>query len=160
MLKEIRNNLVTKHADLAMLRLSDDAERNNQLWQELEQVKIQGWLKNIGVTNANGDTLAAILKAPKIKPSVIHLDYEDGSLIKLARENKMQVELSVAGNIDALAEIAGHYGTSTMELVLRYFAQKRIVPIVQVDDIVENLQTDFTIAPEDMETIGQLFAGK
>lgn len=159
-LKEIRNNLVAKHADLAMLRLSDDAERNNQLWQELEQVKIQGWLKNIGVTNANGDTLAVILKAPKIKPSVIHLDYEDGSLIKLARENKMQVELSVAGNIDALAEIAGHYGTSTMELVLRYFAQKRIVPIVQVDDIVENPQTDFTIAPEDMETIGQLFAGK
>ncbi|MGN8971729.1 aldo/keto reductase [Lactobacillus amylovorus] len=159
-LKEIRNNLVAKHADLAMLRLSDDAERNNQLWQELEQVKIQGWLKNIGVTNANGDTLAAILKSPKIKPSVINLDYEDGSLIKLARENKMQVELSIAGDIDALAEIAGHYGTSTMELVLRYFAQKRIVPIVQADDIVENPQTDFTIAPEDMGTIGQLFAGK
>lgn len=159
-LKEIRKALVAKHADLAMLCLSDDAERNSQLWKELEQVKIQGWLKNIGVANADNDTLSAILKSAKIKPSVIQMDYENPALIDLARKNNIQVEVLATGDIDALAEIASHYGTSTLELVLRYFAQKKIVPIVQVEDIVDNPQTGFTIAADDMATIGQLFAGK
>lgn len=159
-LKEIRKALVAKHTDLAMLCLSDDTERNSQLWKELEQVKVQGWLKNIGVTNANNDTLSAILNSAKIMPSVIQMNYENSSLINLARKNNMQIEVVVDGDIAALAEIAAHYGASTLELVLRYFAQKKIVPIVQAEDIAENPQTGFTIAADDMATIGQLFAGK
>lgn len=156
--KKIRKDIIDQHADLCLLRLSDDKERNNQIWQELEQLKVQGWIKNIGVTNINADALTELLRNTQVKPCVAQISYEDQSLINLARENRIQVEIPVHGDINALAEIASHYGTSSVELVMRYFSQKGIIPLFEIDDVVENPRINFTINGEDLATIGQLFA--
>lgn len=158
--KTIRANLVKNHADLCMLRLSDDIERNAQVWHELEQVKIKGWVKTVGVTNASSSTLTDILQKANVKPSVIEMQVEDPVLIALAQKNRMQVEMPIDGDIEALGEIADHYKATPMELVLRYFNQKKIVPLVEAGDAVDNPNTNFTINAADMGTIGQLFAGK
>lgn len=158
--KNIRNNIVSNHADLCLLRLSDDPDRNSQVWQELEQLKIQGWVKTLGLMDATSDTLAALLKNAKIKPSVIQINYENPALIDVARKNKMQVEMPVIGDIEALSELADGYKTTSLELVMRYFNQKKILPLINAEDIIKNPKTDFTIKPNDLATIGQLFAGK
>lgn len=158
--KNIRHNIVSNHADLCLLRLSDDMDRNKKVWQELEQLKIQGWVKTLGLVNATSDDLADLLKNAKVKPSVVQINYEDPTLINMARKNKMQVEMQVEGDIDALAELADNYKTSSLELVIRYFNQKGIVPLINAKDIIKNPKTDFTIKPNDLATIGQLFASK
>lgn len=158
--KNIRHNIVSNHADLCLLRLSDDMDRNKKVWQELEQLKIQGWVKTLGLVNATSDDLADLLKNAKVKPSVVQISYEDPTLINMARKNKMQVEMPVEGDIDAFAELADNYKTSSLELVMRYFNQKGIVPLINAEDIIKNPKTDFTIKPNDLETIGQLFTSK
>lgn len=158
--KNIRQNIISNHADLCLLKLSDDTDRNDQVWKELEQNKIQGWAKTLGIMNVTSDTLSTLLKNAKVKPSVIQVDYEDPALINVARNNKIQVEIPVTGDIEALSELAEGYKTSPLELVMRYFNQKEIVPLINAEDIVNDPKTDFTIKPNDLATIGQLFAGK
>ena len=158
--KKIRQDIIDHHADLCLLKLSDNKEKNGQIWQELEQLKIQGWIKNIGVINISVDALNELLNHTQVRPCVAQISYEDQGLINLARENRIQVEIPVHGDINALAEIASHYGTSSVELVMRYFSQKGIVPLFEIEDVVENPRINFTINAEDLATIGQLFAQK
>lgn len=61
-LKSIRANLIADQADLCLLNLSDDNERNNQIWQKLEQLKITGWVKTLGIETDEADALEALLK--------------------------------------------------------------------------------------------------
>lgn len=158
--KIIRNNLVKNHADLCLLKLSDDLKRNDEVWQELEQLKIKGWVKTLGVIRANADELTDILQKAQVKPSVVETEIEDQGVIALARKNKMQVEVPVHGDIEALTELAENYKTMPVELVLRYFNQKSIIPLIEAGDAVKNPKTDFVIKGADMSTIGQLFSGK
>ncbi|MFA7716046.1 hypothetical protein ABMX53_03990 [Lactobacillus acidophilus] len=110
--------------------------------------------------NISVDALNELLNHTQVRPCVAQISYEDQGLINLARENRIQVEIPVHGDINALAEIASHYGTSSVELVMRYFSQKGIVPLFEIEDVVENPRINFTINAEDLATIGQLFAQK
>ncbi|NRN83942.1 oxidoreductase [Lactobacillus helveticus] len=156
-LKSIRANLIADQADLCLLNLSDDNERNNQTWQKLEQLKITGWVKTLGIETDEADALEALLKNIKFKPNVLRLKCEDTDLLTIAKNNKLQVEIPVKGDIAALAEIADKYHTSPMELVLCYFNQKGIIPLVEASEMIENPQVNFNIKSADMATISQLF---
>lgn len=70
----------------------------------------------------------------------------------------MQVEISIREDIDALAEIATKYKVSVIDLVISYFNQKRIIPLIEADAMKERSKADVKIQAEDMEIIGQLFA--
>lgn len=156
-LKSIRANLIADQADLCLLNLSDDNECNNQIWQKLEQLKITGWVKTLGIETDKADALEALLKNIKFKPNVLRLKCEDTDLLTIAKNNKLQVEIPVKGDIAALAEIADKYHTSPMELVLCYFNQKGIIPLVEASEMIENPQVNFNIKSADMATISQLF---
>lgn len=156
-LKSIRANLIADQADLCLLNLSDDNECNNQIWQKLEQLKITGWVKTLGIETDKADALEALLKNIKFKPNVLRLKCEDTDLLTIAKNNKLQVEIPVKGDIAALAEIADKYHTSPMELVLCYFNQKGIIPLVEASEMIENTQVNFNIKSADMATISQLF---
>lgn len=156
-LKSIRANLIADQADLCLLNLSDDNERNNQIWQKLEQLKITGWVKTLGIETDEADALEALLKNIKFKPNVLRLKCEDTDLLTIAKNNKLQVEIPVKGDIAALSEIADKYHTSPMELVLCYFNQKGIIPVVEASEMIENPQVNFNIKSADMATISQLF---
>lgn len=156
-LKSIRANLIADQADLCLLNLSDDNERNNQIWQKLEQLKITGWVKTLGIETDEADALEALLKNIKFKPNVLRLKCEDTDLLTIAKNNKLQVEIPVKGDIAALAEIADNYHTSPMELVLCYFNQKGIITLVEASEMIENPQVNFNIKSADMATISQLF---
>lgn len=156
-LKSIRANLIADQADLCLLNLSDDNDRNNQIWQKLEQLKITGWVKTLGIETDEADALEALLKNIKFKPNVLRLKCEDTDLLTIAKNNKLQVEIPVKGDIAALAEIADNYHTSPMELVLCYFNQKGIITLVEASEMIENPQVNFNIKSADMATISQLF---
>lgn len=157
--KVIRDNLVANHADLCLLRLSDDVERNSQAWRELEEIKNKGWIKTIGVSNVTASTLDDLIKQD-LTPSVVQVAFEDPILISLAHKHKLKVEMKVTGDIEALAEIAKKYYVSVIELTMRYFSQRNIVPVIETSEVKGQPNLSFTIAPEDMETIGQLFANE
>ncbi|RHX80477.1 aldo/keto reductase [Lactobacillus helveticus] len=156
-LKSIRANLIADQADLCLLNLSDDNECNNQIWQKLEQLKITGWVKTLGIETDKADALEALLKNIKFKPNVLRLKCEDTDLLTIAKNNKLQVEIPVKGDIAALAEIVDKYHTSPMKLVLCYFNQKGIIPLVEASEMIENPQVNFNIKSADMATISQLF---
>lgn len=153
----VRANLISSRPDLCLLKLSDDQKRNQEIWHELEEAKCKGWVKCLGVADATTDSLGELLKE-KVKPVVMQLNYEDPVLINLAREHKMQVEISIREDIDALAEIATKYKVSVIDLVISYFNQKRIIPLIEADAMKERSKADVKIQAEDMEIIGQLFA--
>ena len=159
-IKRIREHMQTSHADLCMLKLTADIERNGQIWQELEQLKVHGWIKTLGVESPSKEALISLLKVAKIVPGVIQLADENPALLEVARKYKIQVEIPVTEDIEALDEIAGHYGSSSLELVMRYFSQRKIVPLIIAEDMLENPQTDFLINQTDLATIDQLFAQK
>ncbi|WP_258365316.1 hypothetical protein [Lactobacillus helveticus] len=87
-LKSIRANLIADQADLCLLNLSDDNECNNQIWQKLEQLKITGWVKTLGIETDKADALEALLKNIKFKPNVLRLKCEDTDLLTIAKNNK------------------------------------------------------------------------
>ncbi|PXZ35631.1 oxidoreductase, partial [Lactobacillus helveticus] len=93
----------------------------------------------------------------KFKPNVLRLKCEDTDLLTIAKNNKLQVEIPVKGDIAALAEIADKYHTFPMELVLCYFNQKGIIPLVEASEMIENPQVNFNIKSADMATISQIY---
>lgn len=156
-LKDVRTNLIADQADLCLLNLSDDNKRNNQIWQKLEQLKITGWIKTLGIETDDADALESLLKNVKIRPNVLRLESEDADLLTIAKNNKLQAEIPITGDIAALAELADKYHTSPMELVLCYFNQKGIIPLIDANEMIENPQINFNIKSADMATISQLF---
>ena len=91
---------------------------------------MHGWIKTLGVESPSKEALISLLKVAKIVPGVIQLADENPALLEVARKYKIQVEIPVTEDIEALDEIAGHYGSSPLELVMRYFSQRKIVPLI------------------------------
>lgn len=104
---------------------------------------MHSWIKTLGVESPSKEALTSLLKVAKIVPGVIQLADENPALLEVARKYKIQVEIPVTEDIEALGEIAGHYGSSPLELVMRYFSQRKIVPLIIAEDMLENPQTDF-----------------
>ena len=87
---------------------------------------MHGWIKTLGVESPSKEALISLLEVAKIVPGVIQLADENPALLEVARKYKIQVKIPVTEDIEALDEIAGHYGSSPLELVMRYFVKERL----------------------------------
>jgi diketogulonate reductase-like aldo/keto reductase len=145
-------------------------------WRAMEELYRQGRAKAIGVSNFYPDRLIDLILNNEVLPAVDQIEthpfHQQIDAQGILRENKVQHEswgpfAEGRNNIfqnDLLLSIAGKYGKSVAQVILRWLTQRGIVAIpksVRKERIVENFSIfDFQLSAEDMQAIAALDTGK
>ncbi|MEH7334229.1 aldo/keto reductase [Neobacillus drentensis] len=141
-----------------------------EAWRALETLYKEGRVRAIGVSNFQVHHLEELMAEAEIKPMVNQVEYHprltQKELQAFCREHEIQLEawspLMQGGLLDnpVLGEIAGKYGKSPAQVILRWDLQNGVVTIpksVKEHRIVENSQVfDFELSDEDMQRIDDL----
>lgn len=144
-------------------------------WKVMEELYEEGRIWAIGVDNLTQERLADFMFWNKKKPMVDFLECnpfyqrndEQGYLIKNDIQMIAQSPLSAGRNDilhnETLFRLAGKYGKSVAQIVLRWLVQRNIIPVVKSlhsERMRENLDIyDFYITEEDMQLISELDTG-
>ncbi|WP_223594786.1 aldo/keto reductase [Neobacillus bataviensis] len=141
-----------------------------EAWRALETLYKEGRVRAIGVSNFQVHHLEELMSEAEIKPMVNQVEYHPRLTQKevqaFCREHGIQLEawspLMQGGLLDnpVLGEIAGKYGKSPAQVILRWDLQNGVVTIpksVKEHRIIENSQVfDFELSDEDMQRIDDL----
>ncbi|WEV73054.1 aldo/keto reductase [Bifidobacterium sp. ESL0790] len=139
---------------------------NLEVWQAMEEARKAGKVRSIGVSNFEDVDLDNILEHGEVKPVVNQLLTHVGNtrfdLLDYAKKHDILVEAyspiahgKMAGN-KTLNEMAGRYGVSVPQLMIRYCLELGTVPLPKASSqahITANAQVDFKISDEDMATL-------
>jgi 2,5-diketo-D-gluconate reductase A len=145
-------------------------------WRAMEELYREGRIKAIGVSNFHPDRLMDLILHNKVVPAVNQIEthpfHQQIEAQKFLQENNVQMEswgpfAEGRNNIfhnEALRSIAGKYGKSVAQVVLRWLIERRVVAIpksVRKARIAENFNIfDFQLSAEDMEAIAALDTGQ
>ncbi len=143
---------------------------NTDTWRAMERLVEEKVVRSIGLSNFYPHHMEPILAMAHIAPTVDQIEYHPGLLqedtVELCRKNNILVEawspLGRGHLLDhpVLCEMAGRYGKSTAQILLRWVVQKDVLPLVKsvhADRIRENLQIfDFTLPEKDMAVLDAL----
>jgi diketogulonate reductase-like aldo/keto reductase len=146
------------------------AGKYKEAWRALETLYKEGRVKAIGVSNFQIHHLEDLMKDAEIKPMVNQVEYHpmltQKDLIQFANEHGIQMEawspLMQGQLLDnpTLLDIAGQYGKSVAQIILRWDLQHGIVTIPKSTKelrIIENASVfDFELSAEDMNRIDAL----
>lgn len=146
------------------------AGKFNEAWRALETLYKAGKVKAIGVSNFQVHHLEDLMQDAEIKPMVNQVEYHprltQTEVQAFCREHGIQMEawspLMQGQLLDhpLLREIAGKYGKSAAQVIIRWDLQNGVVTIpksTKEHRIAENAAVfDFELSPEDMERIGAL----
>ncbi|OPA79245.1 glyoxal reductase [Paenibacillus selenitireducens] len=146
------------------------AGKYKEAWRALETLYKEGRVKAIGVSNFQIHHLEDLMKDAEIKPMVNQVEYHpmltQKDLIRFASEHGIQMEawspLMQGQLLDnpTLLDIAGQYGKSVAQIILRWDLQHGIVTIpksTKEQRIIENASVfDFELSAEDMNRIDAL----
>lgn len=141
----------------------------------MEELYEEGRIWAIGVDNLTQERLADFMFWNKKKPMVDFLECnpfyqrndEQGYLVKNDIQMIAWSPLSAGRNDifhnETLFRLAGKYGKSVAQIVLRWLVQRNIIPVVKSlhsERMRENLDIyDFYITEEDMQLISELDTG-
>lgn len=139
-------------------------------WRALEKVYREGYTRSIGVSNFFIHHLEDIRQISDIVPVVNQVEYHpyltEAELHNYCREHSICLEAwspLVRGQIfedEVIAEIAGRYGKTMAQVVLRWDLQNEVITIPRSTKkarILENADIfDFRLSSEDMERINAL----
>ena len=143
-----------------------------ETWKIMEEFVDAGKIKAIGISSFKQPHIDSLMRYARIKPAVnqieIHPYYNELELADYNRQQGIVTEgWSPFGsgknnvlNDPVLKEIAGRYGRTVAQVILRWHVQHRIIAIPRTTDpahMKENMQVfDFELSPEDMERIDRL----
>lgn len=141
-------------------------EGNLEAWRALEEAYQAGKLRAIGVSNFEEIDLDNILRHGKVKPVVnqilCHIGNTPFELMDYCRKKDILVEAyspvahgEMLKNKD-IADMADRYGVSVPQLCIRYCLQLGTLPLPKTANpahMADNVQMDFEISNEDMETL-------
>ncbi|MGE5429735.1 MAG: aldo/keto reductase [Syntrophomonadaceae bacterium] len=142
----------------------------NESYKALETIAKEGRAKAIGVSNYTTSHLKELLNSCQVVPAVNQVEfspflYQKG-LLEFCNENNIQLEsyspLARASKLNdsRLKEIAGHYGKTTAQVMIRWALEHKIAVIpksVHKERIYENADVfDFEISKEDMQLLDSL----
>ncbi|WP_019005612.1 aldo/keto reductase [Cohnella laeviribosi] len=141
-----------------------------EAWRALEALYKQGRVRAIGVSNFQIHHLEDLMRDAEIKPMVNQVEFHplltQEKLRSYCREHGIQLEAwapLMQGqllNHPVIAEIAGKYGKTAAQIILRWDLQHGVVTIpksTKPGRIAENAGVfDFELAPEDVERIDRL----
>lgn len=157
----------------AKVNQSDDRYTHGNIaaYHALEDAYKAGKLRAIGVSNFLEEDLRSILDNCEVTPAVNQVLAHVGSVpFELARfcaDNGILVEAyspiahGEAGRIAGIADMAATYGVTVAQLCIRYILQLGMVALPKTTKAArmrENSSLDFTIAPQDMETLNAMGA--
>lgn len=142
-------------------------------WRALEQLKEEGKCRSIGVSNYMPWHLEELLKGSDTIPAVNQIEFSpylyQKELLDMCMEKNIVVEayspLTKAEMLDDpdLVEVAGKYGRSTAQILIRWAIQHGLVVLPKSSEplrIRENVDVfDFTISQHDMQYLDSFDTG-
>jgi 2,5-diketo-D-gluconate reductase A len=145
-------------------------------WRAMEELYREGRVRAIGVSNFQPDRIMDLIVHNEIVPAVNQIEThpfnQQIETQKFLRENNVQIEswgpfAEGRNNIfqnELLLSIAGKYGKTVAQVILRWLTQRGVVVIpksVRKERIVENFDIfDFDLSHEDMDAIVALDTGQ
>ena len=141
-------------------------------WRAMEELYKEGSIRSIGVSNFMPDRLVDLILHNEITPAVNQVEtnpfYQQIEAEAFMQDKGVQIEswapfAEGKNNMfqnETLAAIAGKYGKSIAQVILRWLIQRNIVVIpksIRKERIIENFNVfDFELTKEDMEKIAAL----
>lgn len=141
-------------------------------WRAMQELYREGRIKAIGVSNFYPDRLIDFIIHNEIAPAVNQIEthpfHQQIETQQFLQENNVQIEAwgpfaEGKNNIfhnDVLLGIAGKYGKSVAQIILRWLTQRGVAAIpksVRKERIAENFDVfDFELSTEDMDTVAAL----
>lgn len=141
-------------------------------WRDMEALCREGKIKAIGISNFHPDRVMDFIINQEIKPAVNQIEthpfHQQIETQKFLRENDVQIEswgpfAEGKNNIfhnELLLSIAGKYGKSVAQVILRWLTQREVIVIpksVRKERMEENFNIfDFELSAEDKEAIAAL----
>lgn len=141
-------------------------EENLAVWKAMEEAVEAGKIRSIGVSNFRQDDIENILKGGKIRPSVNQCSCQIGNtplaLIEYCASENIAFESYCPNghgatlNDPKVIEMAAKYNVAPAQLCIRYVLQLNTIALPKSTNPVHikaNLDVDFEISCEDMETL-------
>lgn len=141
-------------------------------WRAMQELYREGRIKAIGVSNFYPDRLMDFIVHNEVVPALNQIEthpfHQQIETQKFLKENNVQVEswgpfAEGKNNIfhnDILLSIAGKYGKSVAQVILRWLTQRGVVAIpksVRKERMSENFNTfDFELNADDMDAVATL----
>lgn len=138
-------------------------------WRDMEKLYREGRIKAIGVSNFHPDRVMDFIVNQEVVPAVNQIEthpfHQQIETQQFLRENNIQIESwgpfaegkNNIFNNELLLSIAGKYGKSVAQVILRWLTQREIVVIpksVRKERMAENFNIfDFELTEEDMKQI-------
>jgi diketogulonate reductase-like aldo/keto reductase len=172
-IKKTLQDLNTNYLDLFLLHCpSNDLEHNIKAWSILEQFQRQGIFRNIGVSNFSISNLEELINFSNIpiftnqielspfliRPKII--DYMKEKGIKITAHSSLAKGEKF--NEPTLIELGKKYCKTEAQIMLQWAIQKDFYVIPRSSNpehIVEDINLDFELNPEDMEILENLNCG-
>lgn len=152
-----------------------NAVRRLETWRALEQLKRQGKVRNIGVSNFLVKHLEPLLKRCTVRPAVNQFEFhplcQNQDLVQFCKVNGILIEAysSLArGDRDLFGnplvqEIAAKHRKTIGQVLLRWGLQQGVVVLpksIHRERIQSNSELNFILSPEDMIKLSGLDAQK
>lgn len=141
-------------------------EENTEVWRAMEDALDAGKVRAIGVSNFQKEDVHNILAHCRIKPMVnqvlSHITNTPLDLISFCRDKGIQMEAyspvahGVALRNEEIGKIAAKYGVTIPQICIRYDWQLGMIVLPKTanpEHMKNNLDIDFEISAEDMETL-------
>ena len=141
-------------------------KENLDVWHALEDAYNEGKVKTIGVSNFHVSDLENLMKNANIKPMVnqvlAHIGQTPFEILDYCNKNNILVEAyspiahGEAGRIKEVIDIAKKYNKSFAQICLKYLLQLGMVVLPKAsskEHLLSNLDLDFEISNDDMETL-------
>ena len=146
------------------------AEVNSEAWRALEESKVEGKIKSIGVSNFWKEHLDPLLSNCDIVPAVNQIEFHPGywqpDVYNYCREKGILIEAwaplakGVALKNKTIQNLAKKYQKSEAQICLRWAIDHGTVPIpktITSERIKENFDVfDFKLTQEDIDVIDRL----
>lgn len=161
------------HAPWPWSEVGKDCEKENiEVWKAFIDLKKQGKVRSIGVSNFRVNNLENIINATNVVPSVNQIRFFIGNtqeeVVKYCQEKNILIEayspLSTGEilNSKELDEISNKYNKSKAQICIRYCIERNTLPLpksVHEERIIQNADIDFEIDKKDMEYLNSLTLG-
>lgn len=147
----------------------DCTEGNIEAWKAMIDLKNEGKLRSIGVSNFNGEQIDSLVNATGVRPSVNQIRFYVGNtqepIWEYCKEKGILVEAYsplATGKIMEIAEIkdiAEKLGVSLAQLCIKYCLQRGTLPLpksVTPSRIADNIKLDFQIPESDMSFLNSI----
>ena len=161
--------LGTDYVDLWLVHWPTDADRLVPTWQDLLSAKEAGLARNVGVSNYSPAQIDLLTEATGQRPAVNQIPWSPGQHDPALLEEHRRREVVVEGysglkrtdlHDPVLTGIAGRYGVTPAQVVLRWHLEHDIVVLprsARAERIASNFDLEgFALTKEDVSAIDAL----